>query len=114
MTKQAHHEPELGPTDGRPAPWPRRSARRPLSAEIELRRSFNGKYQVTVRDCSLQGCCINLVDRVALDETLWIKLPGLESIEAYVCWTRDFVAGVQFMKPLHPAVFDMLMARHED
>jgi len=95
----------------RSATQPRRSERVAISAEIELRRSFNGKYPVTVRDCSAQGCCINLVDRVALDETLWIKLPGLESIEAYVCWTRDFVAGVEFIKPLHPAVFDMLMKR---
>jgi len=90
---------------------PRRAQRLPMSAEIELRRSFNGKYQVTVRDFSPQGCCINLIDRVALDETLWIKLPGLESIEAYVCWTQDFVAGVEFLKPLHPAVFDMLIKR---
>lgn len=114
MTRQAHHKRGLPETSGGPAPLPRRSERIPLSAEIELRRSFNGKYQVTVRDCSPQGCCINLVDRVALDETLWIKLPGLESIEAYVCWTQDFIAGVEFIKPLHPAVFDMLMARHQD
>ena len=113
MTKQAHY-PGLPPTESGRPPLPRRAERSPLSAEIELRRSFNGKYQVTVRDCSPQGCCINLVDRVALDETLWIKLPGLESIEAYVCWTRDFVAGVEFIKPLHPAVFDLLMARHQD
>ncbi|MEO7786738.1 MAG: PilZ domain-containing protein [Sphingomicrobium sp.] len=97
--------------DGGVAALQRRSARVALSAEIELRRSFNGKYQVTVRDCSPQGCCVNLVDRVALDETLWIKLPGLESMEAYVCWTQDFVAGLEFLKPLHPAVFEMLMKR---
>lgn len=97
-------------TEGAP-PLERRAVRVAISAEIEVRRSFNGKYPVTVRDCSPQGCCINLLDRVALDETLWIKLPGIESIEAYVCWTRDFVAGVEFIKPLHPAVFDMLIKR---
>ena len=97
-------------TGGAP-PLERRAVRVPITAEIEVRRSFNGKYPVTVRDCSPHGCCINLLDRVALDETLWIKLPGIESIEAYVCWTRDFVAGVEFIKPLHPAVFDMLLKR---
>ncbi len=93
-------------------PVPRKSARASLPAELELRQSGHKKYQITVRDCSPQGCCLNLVDRLSLDEVVWIKLPGLDSLEAYVCWTKDFVAGVEFTKPLHPAVFDMLLKRY--
>ena len=95
-------------------PKPRRSKRYPLTAEIELRRTRTTRHSVGVRDLSCHGCCINLVDRVALDEIIWIKLPEIESLEAYVCWTRGFVAGVEFSKPLHPAVFDLLVARHND
>ncbi len=94
-------------------PIERRTARLPFDAEIDLRRSRGMKYQVTVRDFSPEGCSINLVDRVELDEIIWIKLPGLESLEADVCWTRDFVAGVQFRTPLHPSVFAMLLERQK-
>ena len=63
------------------------------------------------RDLSPQGCSLNLVDRVELDEIIWIKFLGLESLEADVCWTKDFVAGVEFKKPLHPSVFAMILDR---
>ena len=92
-------------------PIARQSPRVSFPAELELRQSGHKRYQITVRDCSPQGCCLNLVDRLSLDEVVWIKMPGLESLEAYVCWTRDFLAGVEFTKPLHPAVFDMLLKR---
>lgn len=93
---------------------PRRSQRVALTAEIELRRTRTTRHSVTVRDLSCHGCCINLIDRVSLDEIIWIKLPGIESLEAYVCWTKGFVAGVEFTKPLHPAVFDLVRNQHTD
>ncbi len=89
----------------------RRAERKPFDAEIELRRTRGMKYRVTVRDLSPQGCSINLVDRVELDEIIWIKFPGLESLEADVCWTKDFVAGVEFRRPLHPSVFALILDR---
>ena len=98
--------------DGGRTQLPRRSQRVSLTAELELRRSGSTKYQVAVRDCSPEGCCVNLIDRLSLDEIVWIKLPGLESLESYVCWTEGFVAGLEFSKPLHPAVFAMLLERY--
>ena len=86
----------------------RKAERVPFDAEIELRRTRGLKYRVNVRDFSPEGCSINLVDRVELDEIIWIKLPGLASLEADVCWTKDFVAGVKFTTPLHPSVFAMI------
>ena len=100
-----------GSGDSGRLPVSRQSQRTSLPAELELRQSGRKKHQITVRDCSPQGCCLNLVDRLNLDDVVWIKMPGLESLEAYVCWTQDFVAGVEFAKPLHPAVFDMLLKR---
>jgi hypothetical protein len=89
----------------------RRAERMPFGAEIELRRTRGMKYRVTVRNFSPQGCSLNLVDRVELDEIIWIKFAGLESLEADVCWTQDFVAGVEFRKPLHASVFAMILDR---
>jgi hypothetical protein len=32
-------------------------------------------------------------------------------MEAEVCWVDGFVAGLKFIKPMHPAVFDLLIER---
>ena len=90
---------------------PRRSSRVSLRAEVRLRRSQDNPYTVQLRDLSMHGCSIELVNRVHVGERLWIKLPGIESIECFVCWEKEFTAGVDFVAPLHPAVFATLTHR---
>ena len=90
------------------ADQPRRTDRVPIGAEISMRRSFDTRYRVQLLDFSPQGCRIELVERVRVGDRLWISLPGIETVEAITCWVDDFVAGVEFVTPLHPSVFDML------
>jgi hypothetical protein len=40
-----------------------------------------------------------------------VKFDGLEALEAEVCWVEEFTAGLRFEKPMHPAVFDLLVER---
>ena len=42
---------------------------------------------------------------------IWITLPGLESLQARVCWVNEWTAGAEFVRPLHQAVFDMIAER---
>nr|MDQ3077917.1 PilZ domain-containing protein [Pseudomonadota bacterium] len=58
-----------------------------------------------------EGCRVELVERVRPGDRLWLSLPGIESLEAAVCWVDNFVAGVEFVRPLHPSVFEMLTQR---
>ena len=51
------------------------------------------------------------MERPQLDETVWVKVEGLELLQATVCWIEGLCAGVEFERALHPAVFDMLMQR---
>jgi hypothetical protein len=92
-------------------PIERRAERLPFEAEIEIRRARSIKYRATIRDFSPEGASLNLVDRVEIDETIWIKFVGLENLESSVRWTHDFVAGVKFARPLHPSVFARLLER---
>lgn len=92
-------------------PWPRKSARVALQAQVILRRSGQARYCVTVHDISRHGCCLDFVELPRLDERVWVKFDGLEPIEALVCWTRAFVAGLEFERAIHPAVFAMLVKR---
>ncbi len=89
----------------------RRAERVPIVADISLRRSFETRYSVRILDFSPHGARVELVERVRPGDRLWISLPGIETLEAITCWVDDFIAGVEFVHPLHPSVFDMLTAR---
>lgn len=89
----------------------RTSERIAVVAEISLRSPKVSTYTAQITNLSATGCCVDLVHRVRRDETLWIKFFGLEALESVVCWEKEFVAGVEFVRPLHPAVMDMLGAR---
>lgn len=94
----------------RPSMRPR-EPRTVLDAEVSLRRSGQHGYRVTVHDASPHGCRIEFVERPSLDERVWVKFEGLDSIEGLVCWVDGFAAGVEFVKPIHLAVFDELVGR---
>jgi hypothetical protein len=89
----------------------RRSERVPLHAVVMLRRSGQLNFRVRVYDASQHGCRVEFVDRPELDEQLWVKFDELQPIAAEVCWVEGFSAGLGFCQPIHPAVFDRLVAR---
>jgi hypothetical protein len=88
----------------------RRSERVALNALVALRRPGQLNYRVRVFDASLHGCRVEFVERPQIDEQLWVKFDGLQPLEAEVCWVEGFIAGVNFLQPIHPAVFDRLVA----
>jgi hypothetical protein len=88
----------------------RRSERVALDAVVMLRRSGQLNFRVRVFDASLHGCRVEFVDRPELDEQLWVKFDDLQPIAAEVCWVEGFSAGLNFRQPIHPAVFDRLIA----
>ena len=88
----------------------RRSERVALDALVSLRRSGQVHYRVRVFDVSLHGCRIEFVERPNMDEQLWVRFDGLQALAAEVCWVSGFTAGVNFTQPIHPAVFDRLVA----
>jgi len=82
-----------------------------LAAEVCLRRIGKSTFRVTMTDVSPEGCKVQLVERPAKDERVLVKFEGLEVLEAAVCWVDGFTAGLSFEKPMHPAVFDLLIER---
>jgi hypothetical protein len=91
--------------------WPRRSARVSLAAEVTLRRIGKSTFRVTITDASPDGCKVQLVERPAEGEYVLVKFEGLEPMESEVCWIDGFTAGLRFRRPMHPAVFDLLVER---
>jgi hypothetical protein len=91
--------------------WPRRSDRVSLAAEVILRRRGKTAFRVTVTDVSPEGCKVALVERPGVDEHVLIKFDGIEAIDSQVCWVEGFTAGLKFERPMHPAVFELMVER---
>lgn len=91
--------------------WPRRSERIELVADVSLRRVGRSTFCVAVTDASADGCKVQLVERPSEGERVVVKFDGLEPLEADVCWVEGFAAGLRYGRPMHPAVFELLVAR---
>lgn len=89
----------------------RRAERVPLRADVDFRRAGDHRYRVNILDFSREGCRIELPERVLPNEIIWISLPGLETLQARVAWVKNWTAGVEFIRPLHPSVFDLVRER---
>ena len=89
----------------------RNSNRQTAGMEAQLRRIGHLSYSVTLRDISHDGCMIDLVERPAIGEVMQVKLPGLDTLEARVRWVDNYIAGLKFERPMHPAVLDLLLQR---
>jgi len=90
---------------------PRRAERVPLDAEVSLRRAGTHPFPVRVFDASPLGSKLEFVERPSVDERVWVKFAGLNAIEAMVCWVDGHIVGIEFVQPIHPAVFDALIRR---
>ena len=93
---------------------PRRAERVPIEADIDFRRPGDHRYRVQLLDFSALGCRIETPVKVALDDHVRISLPGLESIQGYVCWVQGWTVGIEFDRPIYPSVYEAVRDRMRD
>jgi hypothetical protein len=89
----------------------RRCPRVPIEAGVDFRRPREAHYAVTMHDLSVQGCRVACPERLDKGELVWVRLPSLESLPAWVRWSQKAQSGVEFDRPLHRAVFEMMAAK---
>ena len=89
----------------------RKAERVPLRADVDFRRAGDHRYRVNILDFSPEGCRMELPVNVSPGDTIWISLPGLESIQAEICWVKEWTVGVEFTRPLYPSVFELVRER---
>ena len=98
-------EPGLSRTD--PPQAPRRAERHPFAASVQCRRGMN-RETVEVIDISACGARVRALVPLRPGHPVWLRLPRLEAIEARVVWTRGCESGCEFVRALHPAVFESI------
>jgi hypothetical protein len=98
----------LQPTHVPDRRWTTRSETK-LPSELRPRRLR--RFSVSVENLSTHGCRITDSGSLAIGTYAWIILPTLESWYAQVAWSQGGAAGLDFHRPLHRAVKDMLVER---
>jgi hypothetical protein len=86
----------------------RRTERREVVLGAGLRQ--RGAHAVTVQIVDLSTTGFRAATHLTMfpGADVWLKLPGLESLHARVVWMRGHLMGCEFIRPLHPAVLDMV------
>jgi len=75
----------------------RESQRKPVDAEIA--------------NLSTHGCAVKAAEPQEVGTRCWIILPTLESWSARVSWSDGALFGLDFSRPLHRAVAEMIVVR---
>ena len=86
----------------------RRADRRPIDATVQF-RSGTRRANVAVRDISQFGARVAGVFLVHKGDRMWLKLAGLEAVEARVAWVTDFEFGCEFLRPIAQYVVDAVV-----
>jgi hypothetical protein len=89
----------------------RRSGRFATGSMIHARRIPGVNFEIPLDNVSAGGCRIEMLEECAVGEDVITRFPDLEPLGARVRWTLGFTAGLQFVRPIHPAVFGSLLER---
>ena len=89
----------------------RRCSRMPVSSEALVRRVGGFNFQVALNNISPGGCRVEMLEPSEVGDALIARFPQLEPLGSRVCWADGTITGMQFLNPIHPAVFDMLLTR---
>ena len=70
------------------------------------------KFEVDVIDLSMTGCRFETSFTIKPGRMVFFSIPGMNTLEATIHWSRGFIYGAQFDQPLNAAVFDFIAARY--
>lgn len=100
---------KTGGNDSKPQ---RRAAQRAsVSATARLREAGRTPFDVRLSDVSATGFRIETFARLHVGTKIWVSLPDLAPLEAFVRRCDGKIYGCEFLRPLHPAVAEHLHAR---
>ena len=93
----------------KPAGDGRQARRAEVHVGAGLRQRGASSVTIHILDLSTTGFRATTHLELMTGTDVWLKLPGLESLHAQVVWMNGHLLGCQFLRPLHPAVLEMLV-----
>lgn len=82
----------------------RRTKRSDVGIDCTVRERSRSAVPAAINNFSASGIGIKSKGSPLPGSHIWVKLDGLDSVTGRVVWTNDNIAGVEFERPLHPAV----------
>ena len=92
-------------------PQRRAAQRASVSATARLREAGRTPFEVTLSDLSATGFRMETFARLQVGTKIWVNLPDLAPLEAFVRRCDGQIYGCEFLRPLHPAVTEHLQTR---
>jgi hypothetical protein len=89
----------------------RQCGRFATGSQIHARRIPGVNFEVMLDNVSSGGCRIEMIEECEVGEDVIARFPELEPLGARVRWTMGPTVGLQFTRPIHPAVFGSLLDR---
>ena len=83
-----------------------------VSIPAEIRESGGGKQKISVLDLSRSGFRMHCIFLIPDDRTVFLTMPGFESMEARIAWHEDDYYGCEFKHRLHEAIYDHVIKAH--
>jgi hypothetical protein len=96
-------------TSPSPPPKARIAPRLDVSFGAALRQRGASGVSVTVADLSTNGFRVATHLDLPPGTDVWLRLPGIEPCHARAVWCRGHHVGCEFVRPLHPAVLQMIV-----
>jgi len=93
------------PAETRAAPRAR------VSIRASVREAGSTRVDIDVVDLSATGFRFESLYGFAIGARVFLALPTLSPLEAVVTWRNNMAFGCQFIRPLYPAVFEMIATR---
>jgi len=78
-----------------------------------FRESQRKPVDVEIANLSTRGCAVRSRELQRVGTRCWIILPTLEGWEARVAWSSGAQHGLDFSRPLHRAIAEMIVERAE-
>lgn len=83
-----------------------------VTIDAEIREKGAGKQKVSVLDLSRSGFRMHCIFLIPEDRTVFLTMPGFESMEARIAWHEDDYYGCEFKRRLHEAIYDHVISHY--
>jgi hypothetical protein len=83
-----------------------------VSIDAEIREKGAGKQKISVLDLSRSGFRMHCIFLIPKDRTVFLTMPGFESMEARIAWHDDDYYGCEFKQRLHEAIYDHVIKQY--
>lgn len=91
----------------------RRALRVPTSIAAVAKTTQGSPQNLEINDLTPEGCAVTAAGYPLVVGVIYgVKIEGLEGLASTARWTAGTQSGLEFDRPLHPAVADHVAARH--